>query len=65
MTSREDIVSKIREWVRLPVEGTAAPLMEQAAKEIVALRAMLAHRWMVDRDRDNEPKQNHRRPDQH
>lgn len=65
----EDIVVRMREWIRLPIYGTARDIMSRAAKEIETLRALLANRWMVDERRggvplDEQPTGNWRRPDQ-
>lgn len=60
----DDIVVRMKEWIRLPVYGTARDIMARGAKEIETLRALLANRWMVDGEGDHQPRQNHRRPDQ-
>jgi hypothetical protein len=60
----EDIVVRMKEWIRLPIYGTARDIMARGAKEIETLRALLANRWMADGHGGSQPRQNHRRPDQ-
>lgn len=62
--SGDDIVVRMKEWIRLPVYGTARDIMARGAREIETLRALLANRWMVDERGNSQPRQNHRRPDQ-
>jgi hypothetical protein len=54
----------MKEWIRLPIYGTARDIMARGAKEIETLRALLANRWMADGHGGSQPRQNHRRPDQ-